>query len=345
MKVKLFLHLVLFVGFSFSLSAGTIINEVKKARSTTSKSIIKCSPDGKDGGFTPLKALSMLKDGMTLFIMPGIYSNTIEVFNDKVIITSDAKGKCSATVKLSGRDCIVKNIYLSYLYSKRDIVVVDSLISYFSCGSWSSNKSEKVDVYIYNTGLSALTSSSSNSTIVDMMHCVVNGPIDCNSNMRLSISDSVLTSATSLFNFSNYDNRKGKVTIKDSLFSAKGGLGKVVYSESSRRTYAPATTLKDLKKLWNITLSGENIVKQPEFISGSLFFQQDSSPGKGKGLIPEEHLFKPVKPKKVVKEVSSDTDVQRVANPVAGKGKGRRGGNPKKHRPSGELGGFPKPPQ
>ena len=349
MKVKLFICLVLFCGLSFSLSGGAIIYEVEKARSATSKTVIKCSPDGENGGMTPLKALSMLKDGMTLLLLPGVYSDEIEIFNDKVIITSDAKEKCNVTVKVSGRDCIVKDIYLSNLSSKRDIVVVDSLILSFSCGAWSSNKSEKVDVYIYNTGLTRLTSSSSNNTIVEMKNCVVNGSVDCNSNMRLIISESVLTSGALLFRFSNYDNKKGKITIKDSLLSARGGLGKIVYSGLSRKKNRRmrATTLKELKRLWNITLSGKNIVAQPKFISGSRFFQQDSSPGEGRGLIPEEHPLKPEKRKRVVEIATPDTDEKKVSDPTEGQDRRRPKKKPRRPKPppEEELGGFPKPPE
>ena len=99
-------------------------------------------------------------------------------------------------------------------------------------------------------------------------------------------------------------------------------------------------TLKDLKRLWNIVLSGNNGVQEPKFLKGDYYFQDDSSPGKGFGLIVDEHPLKPV---------ARDTGVSDK----------RPGLKPKTTLPikpikpsikpikkkEEEIGGIPKPPQ
>jgi len=266
------MYYILFIGGVSQLASATIQGEVKKAREIKDKTVIKCTPDGKNGGVVPLKAVQLLKDGMTLLLMPGDYQEDIEIFKNKIILKSEGIGKCSATVKMFGRDCIVKNINLSELYSRRDIVVIDSIISYFSCGSWKSNNNEKVDVYIYNTGLNCLSCEGENNTVVEMKNCLVDGSLECNSNLHLNIENSILKSNRTLFVFSDYDNRKGRVTLKNNLLFTTHKLGKIEYSESPKKQGAIALTIKELKRLWSIILSGENIMKEAECLPGSAFF-------------------------------------------------------------------------
>ena len=335
---KKILSFMLFVFLAMQLPATTIDSEVAKARAAEGKAVVRCSPDGKNGGLPPAKAVSKLKDGMTLLLMPGKYSSSIEIFSNKIIVTSDSRKLCRATVKLSGRDCVVKNIRLDHLYTKRDTVLVDSIVSFYSCGYWNSKKSEKVDVFIYNTGVGEFSCSSFNNTIVDMKNCVINGAIECNSCLRLNIEDSILYSKNTLFQFSNYENRQGRVTLKNNLLYAVNGLGKIVYSESVRKGLTVAATLNNLKRLWNIVLSGNNRVQAPKFLKNNHYFQAASSPGEGVGLIVDEHPLRPVATDEKVADRPKTKKTSPSGKPVKPNIKPIR----KKEE---EIGGIPKPPQ
>ncbi len=343
MKLKLFICSALLLGGSFSLFASITTKKIQRARLAMSDTIIKCSPYGDNGGFAPAKAISKLKDGMTLFLMPGTYINSIDIVHDKIIVTSAAKGKCNVRLKVSGQDCIIKNINLSGLNSIQDIVIVDSIIGYYSFGTWSSVNNKNVDISLYNTGLGSLYSSGSNRTIVEMKNCVVDGAIHCNSNMTLSIEDSILYSSGLLFNFSNgYNKKQGRITIKDSILFANNALGKVVSPVSSKNKNLPATSMKELKKLWKLIFLGDNIVERPEFVSELHLFQQGVLKGKRKGCIPEEHPFKPIKRTKVVAQPPR-RNVPRIINNRVPRRKPIVRTPPPPN--TDDFGGLPKPPQ
>jgi len=349
-KLEILLSCIVLMVISSPLIAGTIKGEVEKAREIKDRKVIKCTPDGKNGGLLPIKAVSLLEDGMTLLLMPGTYSETIEIFKNKIILKSEGNGACYATVKLSGRDCIVKNINLSKLYSTRDIVVIDSLISYFSCGYWNSKNNEKVDVYIYNTGLGALSSISTKNTIVEMKNCVINGSITCNSNLRITIENSILNSSATLFCFYNYENKKGRIALKNNQLFTKSKLGKFVYSVSASKRDAVIFTMKDLKRFWGVVLSGENIIEEPKFLPGNSYFVELSDTTKGKGLIVEEHPFKPESKEKDV-VIVKDSEPEKKSEVAVSDTKKEDAKEVKKNHVSPKkedddiFGGIPKPPE
>jgi hypothetical protein len=354
MKIKIgifsfYLYLILFSSHIFAV---TLDEKIQKARETEGKAVIKCTPDGKNGGVLPKDAVALLKDGMTLVLMPGSYSSTISIAKNKIILKSEGSGFCDATVKLSGRDCIIKDIYLARFYSNRDIVITDSIISSFSCGSGSTNSGEKIDVYIYNTGLHSFGSQSMNSTIIEMKNCIINGSITCNSKSRISIENSILTSSSNFFSFYNYGNKKGRVALKNNLLFAKSSFGKIKYYAGISKPGSTAVTLKDLKKIWNVVLLGGNILEAPKFLPGNSFFVEPSYITEGKGLIVDEHPFKPVTKKKASVVVKKTVPKPK---PVALDDKKKKVDKniPKKiptPKPSNKdedygFGGIPKPPE
>ena len=344
---KIFICSLLFLGTFSCIIASTIESEVEKARERESKSVIKCTPDGKDGGLTPMTALSRLKDGMTLLLMPGKYEADIEIFKNKIILQSEGKDYCNVKVKLLGRDCVVKNINLEKLISTRDIVVIDSLISSFFCGSWDSKSNEKIDVYIYNTGLRKFDSESSNNIIVGMKNCTINGEINCNSNLRLTIEDSILYSRKTLFRFFDHDSHKGRVVLKNNILFSQNKLGVVEFSDYSKKQGAVALTMKQLKRVWSVMPLGENIIKPLRFIRGNSFFLESSEMGEGKGLLADEHPFKPEKKSRPVKKVThreKRADHRRLIPKKRPSENKKQQADSKTDEDDG-FGGIPKPPE
>ena len=132
--------------FGLSLSAG----ELENARKAKGKTVIKCSPDGKNGGLIPIKALSQLKKGMTLMLLPGEYESEIIISPNKVIITSDQTGKCDVSIQIKGKGCIVKNIWIHGIEADGDTIVVDSILDRFRSGS---QERRKLSHALYNTGI------------------------------------------------------------------------------------------------------------------------------------------------------------------------------------------------
>ena len=114
-------------GVSFSFFSGVLSNARKVKPSRT----IICSSDGEGGGVAVIKALSELKKGMGLKLLPGDYESEIRITQDKIIITGDPTKPCNVMLKIYGKGCVVKNLWVRKLSASNSVVILDSLIDFF----------------------------------------------------------------------------------------------------------------------------------------------------------------------------------------------------------------------
>ena len=340
--------LLLFLVVTSNLYAASIDSETKKARAAIGKSVIKCSPDGKNGGLSPLQAIIALEDGMTLVFLPGSYSGVIEVPKNKIIITSEGQRNCDLTLSVNGRDCIVRDINISHIVIHKDIVILDSLVKRINIENSERGKGI-LDIFVYNTGIRSIRSGySEDNTTLTMKNITLNGNMSFDSTVRLSIENSILFSQSVLFNFTDYNNRKSRLYLKNNLLYGQNGIGKMGYSESSRRNGQLALTPKDLKKICTVMLSGENIMKQPIFAAKdsdaafASYILADDSPGKDKGIILSEFAFAPAPPA-VEEEKQPENSVPSKKKNSSKKKKSSS--HKKAATDDGDIGDLPKPPE
>ena len=271
---------------SSRLYALTAESQAKKARLTEGTAVIRCSPDGKNGTYTPDSMAAEIKDGTTLILMPGIYKKPITIYRSKVIITAEKPERCIANISIYGKDCIVKNIYLSLLSIYRNTTIIDSIIdSLFIRTKINTPKSGKLSLYVYNTAFHQIYTHYTVQLYANFSHSVINGTINWNRNQRALIEKSILYSKGKLLSISNNPRQKmGRIGIKDCMvYAATYGT-----SKTTNHDVKYARTFKELAKIWNIIPMGEQVLQKPIFIGNSPFLAKNS-PGQGIGLIPDEH--------------------------------------------------------
>ena len=321
---KLFFTVTLMT-LSFCLSAG----QLESARQAKGIREIVCSSSGA-GGLSPGKALAELKKGMTLKLLPGMYDSEIIISNDKIIIIGDPTKPCDVELKIHGKGCIVKDIWLRKVTSKDSVTVVDAFIDRF----YSTEKRRgKTKHYFYNTCFGAI-SSSWRDTYFILDHCTIVGndssaPIRVDAFSKWAISNSVLFSNTFMFEIDIDGHKKGKINLKNNIIYGEAGLGKIGWNHDVRQGRAQALNIKELKKLVKVT-AAKNIFEKPIFVKSLTFrkvvgrgrnegmrsfyinylkpanFQlTPDSPGQGKGIIVAEHPAfqeaKAIAPKKPAK--------------------------------------------
>jgi len=281
-----------------------------KGRNAVGKGVVRCSPDGKNGGLLPIHALAKLKTGTTFVLMPGRYKGSIEISKNRIIVTSESTRKCEVNLRISGRNCIVRNIWMNDLKTSQDILVLDSVLRSFS-SDFSFQNNSRPNQYIYNTGLNGINTLLTGMRIT-LKHCTIISNISYDSQlidywntMYMTITDSILYSSSIVFEFRNYSRRgRGRLTLRNNLIFGNSGIGKLSYS-SNRKTAKVALNLKELKKFRNISLS-KNIMEAPsfqypirdennnlvEYATCRYFLLTNDSPGQGKGIIIDETPFK-----------------------------------------------------
>lgn len=303
-----------FLAFTLSVTvfAASIDTKAKAARVYTGKGhVVKCGPKAVGDILLPIQATAALKNGSTLLLMPGNYDGELQITANKVMITGDGSGKkCDVDVKITGRDCIVNNVWIDDIHSNRNLVVVDTVMNRFSSGL-DMQKKIKLDQFIFNTCLTGIESGWESTRIV-MKNCTLisnwggsSCPVDCNSNIRLTIINSVLYSPSMLFRFSDWYGRaksKGKLVLDGCIVFGKSGLGRLGWSDSSRKKQI-ALNLKELKRLGNVALKRGTKMQMPQFIKQTKFTNggytrygeitplsyilSPKSPGQGKGVDPK----------------------------------------------------------
>jgi len=278
---------------------------VENARNAKGTTVIKCSPNGANGGQIPLKALNGLKKGMTLMLLPGQYESDIVVVADKIIITSNQTGKCEVSVKIKGNGCIVKDIWLHSINADGNTIVVDSIMDRFRSGE---RPKRKLDHFLYNTCIGRIRTSW-RDTKFKLQNCTVVSTydaIDCGQFSKWDIENCILYSTGTVFRFEGYGNKKCKLALRDNLIFGKTSIGKKDYT-NSKSELNQALNLKDLKKMGRVALLGKNIIEQPVFVqkitqdedakwhSDNLkpdaFKLTPDSPGQGKGVVIAEHPY------------------------------------------------------
>ena len=105
---------------------------IKKARVENSEPTLKCGPSESEGVITPSKLPGELKKGMTILLMPGKYEyDEIGINTDKVVITGEPGRYCDVKVVVSGKDCVIKNLWVREIRSEGNTVFIDSIVSNF----------------------------------------------------------------------------------------------------------------------------------------------------------------------------------------------------------------------
>ena len=304
------------LAFTFSVTAfaASIDTKAKSARVYTGKKhVVKCGPDAVGDVLLPIQASSALKNGSTLILMPGNYEGVLQITANKVLITGDDSGKkCDVDLKISGRDCIVRDVWIDDLSSNRNTVVVDAIIARLRTDQ-ERDKKTKIEQYIFNSCLSAIDSGWGSASIrIAMKNCTLVSewggemcPIECNPNIRLTIINSVIYSPSMVFRFPDCTGRaKSKLVLDGCILFGKSGLGKVGWRESSSKKKI-ALNLKQLKKLASIKLKKGTKMEMPKFMKKTRFSEgghcryermsplsfilTPKSPGQGKGVDPKTH--------------------------------------------------------
>ncbi len=346
--MKLFICFLVLTLIGSDLYSGSFDSDVKNARNIESKGVVKCNPTGKNDGLTPLIAFKQLEPRMTLQLTrrveelePGDSFPPLIIPNDKIIITSREGDRINYNVVVKGKDCIIRNFYISSaLIINNDAIIIDSIVNYVSV----ENESKRVDVKFYNTALRSLRSGSGKID-AELKNCTVKGSFRCRTNLKLTISESILFSEKINFFFYDYNNKKGRIALKNSLLHGNSGYGEMSYSPSSKKNGVVCLEPKDLRKLWSVTYQGENIYEAPKFQGRSYILAEDS-PGKGKGIILEEHpvlkiLNKPNEDKKK-REEKRNAEKEKRRKELEER---EKRDNDNDENDDDGLGGLPKPPE
>ncbi len=288
--------------------------QAKKAREAKGTEVVVCSPEGKEeGSLTPREAMSKLKRGMELKLLSDSYLSEIVINEDRIIITGDPTRYLNASIAVNGKGCIVRGLWVREISASDEVVVVDSIVTRFSSRDKDRGKQSQT---FYNSGFSYIRSSY-RDTRFTMENCTVIGTtsypsIYCPSHSSWVISDSIIYSPGFVFGFYTDGKAKARISVKDSLIYGVSGFGTNSRSYGTR-SGETAVELKDLKKICSFTSTGKIVVELPKFtieppfrVMGAVvamdlsssyltmltpqhFLLSEDSPGKGMGIIFDEH--------------------------------------------------------
>ena len=269
---------------------------LERYRALKDTTIIKCSPDGKDGGELPIDAMKLLKNGMTLMLLPGVYESSIMVSQNKVIITSDGSGGfCQLELKISGKKCLIRDLKVNTINSIENLTIIDSFVDHFT---YSSEKRTKPNFEFYNSYFSCISTSWYPSKFKIINCSIVNNGtnIYCHEESSFNIINSIVYSASSPLHINSYGDRKAKIILKDSLLYGKSSL-------AQKGKTKQALDVKSLKKIVKISIKGKTIFERPIFkkdlksstssyihIDIDTFLLKPDSPGFGKGVVYEKNI-------------------------------------------------------
>lgn len=330
-------------------------------RALKSNTVIKCSPNGKDGGELPINALQALKKGMTLIILPGEYESPIMISEDRIIITSDGSANlCDLKLQITGKKCLIKDINIASVNSREDLAIIDSFINYFR---GRSNAKSKPNYELYNSCFKQISSSwyPAKFKLIDCSIINNTTALKCSTNSSWDIKNSIIYSSSTPLIFTDSGKKKTKMVLRDSLLFGKTSLA--IKGESEQ-----ALDAKKLKRIAKVSLLGDTIFKMPIFekevklkqgrdgrgfeieyfnATPAVFRLKPDSPGFGKGVVYEQNIFFK-KREKVVKEKSKKTfpkDWNKRWKDLAEKAKNKQ---KKKKKPQDEeddeFGGIPLEP-
>lgn len=273
------LVVVLFIFSATVLMSDRYDSIVAKARKAKGKSVIVCSPEGEaEGSVDPGAALRQLKRGMTLKFLPGNYPAQMEIQPNNVIIEGEIGKKCGVDLKITGKKCIVRNLY-SYMdiESEKDIIIIDSVINRVSISAEDGR--DRLSSIIYNSAMSSMDIRNifpRGKNEVYLKYCAIIGYdgtdiriIYMYGDVSAAFDKCVLYSPSSLFYVNNYNlsSKKSKLALKNSIFYGSVSLGKTEKSTSRVKTWNSNTEtfiardIKDFKKICRVSLSGSKMEK------------------------------------------------------------------------------------
>ena len=277
----------------FSAKAATIEEKAKAARAYVGKDpTIKCGPKNSGDIVLPAVAMNQLKTGSVLVLTPGNYGRApIRITANKVLITGDGSGRfCNVSLVITGRNCVVKDIWVSRITTSNDIVVVDSVINFFDAGRLTNKKSTH---YFYNTCISFLRTPPHDMKVI-MKKCTVAGGrtgIESGINPRFTISDCLITADDAPFHFDDKGG-KNKVTMEHCRIYGKAG----TIASKGRHNSSVAIDLKQLSRIANVFYKKDVQITKPIFLSNKYnnlgqFIQADDSPAKDVGIDPKLNIL------------------------------------------------------
>lgn len=287
----------LFLFISCALFAGSLNIIAKKARMKTGK-VTTFSPEAREK-----KDALKLSKGAILFLEPGGYRRgPLEITEDNIIIEGEMAAWCDIELKIRGKNCIVRNIWLNHLEAEEELTVVDSRIDEFCSFGDDRNK---IKQYFINSCFNRLKFNIGNRKIFFESCTVVNytqgDPAimifgGCGSG-SLNFTNCVLSSDNFLMKLDCPP--KNKIVIDDCLLFGKEFLAERQANDARNQNKKPkeASNLKELRRYCKVSLKGKNINKKPEFeyslqseydhlekTPGALFRLKENSPGKKEGM-------------------------------------------------------------
>jgi len=247
-------------------------NYEKEARNILKKEVsedrtIICSPDGRDGSLKPAQAMGKLKTRGKLILLPGKYPGELEISKDKITIEGVPGKKSDLSIKILGKDCIIKNIWMNRLSLSRDATVVNSLLSDIYCSYSNRNNNTKIKIlnsmlsHIYCSGYEKLNVIIANSTIY---HSSSSYCIYASYDSDIEIYNSILNSKTKIFNFYTYSRKECKLKLENNLMFAEMSLGSTNTYSSSKKSLI-VYELKNLKKICRLRCDSKTKFEPIEF--------------------------------------------------------------------------------
>ena len=290
-------YLVLFL--SICLFLPVMADVVTDAVNIKPSAVIKCSPSGNsNGALAPSKAFHILTSGQELKLLPGNYSGVVVVGKNKVIVSGDGAGKCNAVLRITARDCVIRQLWVKRLIVQNSLVVVNSVIDFLQ--SENRHKGNQTIVF-YNCCIRQVLNHNNDVKFVFINCTFRNGGsiLDINSKTKLFFTDSVLDSGQFVFTITNSRGRKSKIYLKNSYMYGQSGLA--VDSLMRNKSLPAAYSIKELRKLANFNFTGQKPLKKAFFkielaalnkiknpFGPESFLQTEDSPCKAAGIIPSK---------------------------------------------------------
>jgi len=288
------------------ICAGEFESSVTKGREEKPRDVVKCSPSGDNGCFSPLDALAKLKKGNLLRFAPGKYPDLL-VECDNVVIEGEPGAFCTANVRVKGKNCVVRNLWVRKLRAEQDIVIVDSMVMELELSNEQA-LTPKTRFQVFNTACHSVRLLGANGVwaVLDMRNCVVecfnesaadvwNAGFYMSPNTDASLSKCILYSKDTVFGFgaSDTESKDPKLTLKDCLVYGEGLLGKKIVvkqavSGQQKKNELTTRDAKGFQKMCKFLASGKLEVRKPDFASFEI--KPIPSPT-GVGNVMEEQFF------------------------------------------------------
>jgi hypothetical protein len=235
--------------------------QAARARAATGNQLIKCSPDGGSDTISVAEAVRLLKPGDTLQLHPGRYESPLIISHDKVIIEGGTRGYCEVKIELSGKNCVIRNLWANHLELVRSAIIVDSIFNFIR----TSYDRAKIECVLYNSCCRAIYVCDARNTIVlvgctvlqSANRCFALGSYEFG---EYKIRDSIVYAKYMAIRLRG----NPKLEIERSLFFGDEGVAKEENIRSKHRG-AVARDLASLKKLAKCRIKGECLVEKPAF--------------------------------------------------------------------------------